>query len=426
MITTPRRMRAASIAAATAVALSLSACAGGSGSAASGDGSDALTVWLWPNAIGDTVQKQVETDFADNDIQISTIGDNFKQKLVTTFSAKSGIPSVTGVKGEDMPYFLSEDSLFTDLNTLGIDDLLSQFPEWKLAEATTADGRLIGLPMDIGPSALYYRTDVLEKAGLPTDPEEVAKETSTWDDYLAFGQKLNEATGAHLTVSLAQIFSMAVAQSDSGYVDEDGNFTGDSDAIRSAWDTSVKAYEMGLDAGLTDSSADWASAVNAGTLPTLLGAAWYQGDLKNGAPDTSGLWNVTSMPGGPANIGGSFLTIPASTTDTDTAIAFIREVLSAENQATTYSEVGNFPSVSGALDEQALTDGDDFFGGQVTAEIFKTAIENMPTKYTSPYDSEVSAPYFTELANVESQGKDPEQAWNDAVTAAKQALTSAE
>ncbi len=424
MTTTTGRTRVAVLAVTTVAALTLSACAGGSDSSASGSDSSALTVWLWPNAIGETVQEQVESDFSSHDIEISTIGDNFKQKLVTTFSAKSGIPSVTGIKGEDMPYFLQEDSLFTDLNTLGIDDILSQLPDWKLAEATTADGKLIGLPMDIGPSALYYRTDVLEEAGLPTDPAEVAAETSTWDDYLAFGEKLKKATGASLTVSLAQIFSSAVAQSDGGFVDEDDTFTGDSDAVRAAWDTAVKAQQLGLNAGLTDGSTDWASAVNSGSLPTLLGAAWYQGDLKNAAPDTSGLWKVTSMPGGPANSGGSFLTIPAGTTDTDTAIAFIREVLSAQNQATTYSEVGNFPSSTDALSESALTTGDDFFGGQVTADVFKTAIENMPTKYTSPYDSEVSAPYYTELTNIESQGKDPVQAWNDAVAAAKQALES--
>ena len=59
-----------------------------------------------------------------------------------------------------MPYFLQQSSLFTDLKDLVPASYLAQFPKWKLAEATTADGKLIGIPTDIGPSALFYREDV--------------------------------------------------------------------------------------------------------------------------------------------------------------------------------------------------------------------------------------------------------------------------
>ena len=44
----------------------------------------------------------------------------------------------------------------------------------------------------------------------------------------------------------------------------------------------------------------------------------------------------------------------------------------------------------------------------------------MPISYTSPIDNELQAPFITELANVQSQGKDPQQAWNDALAAAQQ------
>jgi len=56
--------------------------------------------------------------------------------------------------------------------------------------------------------------------------------------------------------------------------------------------------------------------------------------------------------------------------------------------------------------------------------VFVEASENMPTVYNSPLDNQVAAPYYTELRNVET-GKDPEQAWADAVAAAREALESA-
>lgn len=419
MNTTPRARRAVgTVAVAAAALLSFSACASTPGGGGGASGS--LTLWTWPGGLSETVTAAAVDEFPDDDLEVTVVGDDFRQKLVTVFTARSGIPSITGVKGEDMPYFLQEDDLFTDLNTLGIDDLLDDFPEWKLAEATTPDGKLIGLPTDIGPTALFYRTDVLEEAGLPTDPAEVAAATSTWEDYFAFGETLKEETGAYLEVSLGDIFSKVMGQGETKFVGEDGGFLGDSDTVRAAWDLSIDAWDRGIVAGIQDGSPDWASAVNDGTLPTLLGAAWYQGDIKSNAADTAGKWNVTAMPGGPANIGGSFLTIPASTENPDEAVKVIEYLLSPENQASTYTEVGNFPSSVSALDDDALQQPDDFFGGQVTTDVFREASENMPISYTSPIDNEVSAPFYTELTNIESLDKDPEQAWTDAVAAARQ------
>lgn len=417
MTLTPRHRRALGTVAVAAVAsVSLAACSGGSGGSSDGP----LTLWTWPGGLGESVVDAAKTSFPEANLEVTTIGDDVKQKLVTVFTGRSGIPSITGIKGEDMPYFLQQADLFTDLKTLGIDDMLADFPDWKLAEATTADGKLIGLPTDIGPTALYYRTDVLAAAGLPTDPAEVAAATKTWDDYFVFGEKLKAATGAYLEVSLEDVFTKVMGQGETKMMSQDGEFLGDSAQVEKAWDTAIEANERGLVAGIQDGSPDWAAAVNNGSLPMLLGAAWYQGDLKSNAPDTSGKWNVTAMPGGPANIGGSFLTIPAATGNKEEALKIVQDLLSPENQATTYTEVGNFPSSAEALEQPALQEPDDFFGGQVTTSVFQTASENMPISYTSPIDNELQAPFITELANVQSQGKDPQQAWNDALTAAQQ------
>lgn len=417
--TTKRRRTAAVLATAVAAALVLTGCSAGS-SASTGK----LTAWLWPGAVGDSVVSSAKKEFASDKLQVNVIGGDFKQKLVTTFTGKTNIPSVTGVKGEDMPYFLQQSSLFTDLKDLVPASYLAQFPKWKLAEATTADGKLIGIPTDIGPSALFYREDVLAKAGLPSDPAAVADATSTWDKYFAFGKELKAKTGASLEVSMGDVFSWSMAQADSGFVSKSGKFTGDDATVKEAWDRAVTAKQDGVVAGIEDGSPDWASAVNQGKLPTVIGAAWHAGDIKSAAPDTSGKWRVTATPGGPGNAGGSFLTIPASTADKKTALKVIEAMVAPSAQATTYSQVGNFPSSSKALTESALTTGDTFFGGQDTVSVFQESIESMPTKYTSPYDAQVGAPYLTELTNVQG-GKDPDQAWNDAVKAAKAALESA-
>ncbi|ROQ60457.1 carbohydrate ABC transporter substrate-binding protein (CUT1 family) [Rathayibacter sp. PhB152] len=395
------------------------------GCSTGGSASAGTAIWIWPGGLSDTVTASAVTKFPDAGIDVSVIGGDFKQKLVTTFTGRSGLPAVTGVKGEDMPYFLQQADLFTDLKPLVSADLLAQFPDWKLAEATTPDGKLLGLPIDIGPTAMYYRSDVLAAAGLPSEPADVAAATATWDDYFAFGEKLKAANGAFIEVSLGDVFSKSMFQSPTKFVDEDGAFLGESEPVKQAWARAVDAHQRGLSAGLQDGSPDWAAAITEGSLPTLLGAAWYQADIKGAAAGTSGSWRVAPMPGGPANIGGSFLTIPAGTEDSAGALEVIEFLLEPENQAISYTETGAFPSSTAAFDQPALTSGDAFFGGQTTVDVFAQATDSMPTTYTGPFDNQVSAPYYTELTNIESQDKDPEAAWNDAVAAAKSALESA-
>ena len=422
LVTRSRPRRLATVAV-TSVLLLAAAAAPNASFGAEGTPVD-LTMWVWPGALSEKTLEAVAADYTDGSLKTSVIGDNFKTKLLTSFTANSNIPDITGVKGEDMPYFLQKPDLFTDLNTLGISDILSEFPEWKLKEAMTPDGKLLGLPIDIGPTGLFYREDVLAEAGLPTDPAEVQAATSTWEDYFAFGEKLKSATGAFLQVNMADVFSFVMAQYPTKFVSADGEFLGESPEVRRAWDLAVEAQQRGLTAGLQDGSPDWASAVLSGTLPTVLGASWHAGDLKSSVADTAGKWRVTQMPGGPANVGGSFLTIPAASKDKEAAIAIIRELLSAENQATMFTDTGNFPARTSAFEEPAMKAPDPFFGGQDVVSEFALASESMPAVYNSPFDNVVAAAYYSELSNIESAGKDPEQAWRDAVQAASEALAS--
>ncbi|WP_218577256.1 hypothetical protein [Phytohabitans rumicis] len=53
--------------------------------------------------------------------------------------------------------------------------------------------------------------------------------------------------------------------------------------------------------------------------------------------------------------------------------------------------------------------------------MFGPAAEKIPVAYESEYDSVLRESFATELGNVETKGKDPEAAWNDAVSAAKKA-----
>jgi cellobiose transport system substrate-binding protein len=403
----------------------LLAAAGGI-TAACGDDSDPqssaskdIALWYWGGGLSDKVVADAVTQFAGKaKITPSVVGGDFKQKLTTTLAAGRSVPDITGIKGEDIAALLPQSKQFIDLNTLGADKLAGQYLPWKWKQGSTQDGKLIGFPIDIGPTALFYREDLFAKAGLPSKPEDVSAAFTTWDAYFAAGTKLRAALPKSFLVNnVTSIFSAAVGQNTTRFIDAGNKFVGDQDHIRKAWDTAVQTLTLGIDAKINDNS--WNAAVSNGTVAAEVGAAWHALDIANAAPDTKGKWRVAAAPGGPANIGGSFLAIPAKAGNPQLAFEIITWLLNPENQGRGFADAALFPSSPAAYKLPALTAPDPFFGDQVTIDVFGPAAEKIPIAYEAPSDAAVAVPYYNELIKVEG-GKDAGAAWADAVKQGKQ------
>ncbi|MEU9173425.1 extracellular solute-binding protein [Streptomyces sp. NPDC048420] len=406
-------------AALTAAASGLTvACGGSSGSGGTKNGKN-LTLWYWGGALSDKVVAEAKTHFS-SEIKLTTasIGGDFKQKLTTTLAAGTSVPDITGIKGEDIASFLPNANRFLDLNDLGFKKLSSQYLDWKTKLAQTEDGKQIGFPIDIGPTALFYREDLFAKAGVDTDPAKVAALVKTWEDYFQLGIELQKKNpGTYLINNLGSMFDMTVGQGTQRFIDKDNHFIGDGDHIRAAWTTSVRPYTLGLDAKINDNT--WNAAIGKNLL-TELGAAWHALDIEQAAPQTKGKWRVCPMPVGPANQGGSYLALPKQCRNPEEAFKIISWILSPANDARGFTDAAIFPAAPAAYTMPAMTGPDAFFGGQKIIEVFGPAAEAVPLAYEAPADAAVMAPFKTELTNIEAKGKKPDDAWKDAVSQAKQ------
>ncbi|MFH8496104.1 ABC transporter substrate-binding protein [Streptomyces coeruleorubidus] len=406
-------------AALTAAASGLTvACGGSSGSGGTKNGKS-LTMWYWGGALSDKVVAEAKAHFGSQiKLTAASIGGDFKQKLTTTLAAGSSVPDITGIKGEDIASFLPNAGRFLDLNDLGFKKISSQYLDWKTKLAQTEDGKQIGFPIDIGPTALFYRADLFDKAGLPTDPDKVAAEAGTWDDYFALGSELKKAVpGTFLINNMGSVFNIAVGQGTKRFIDESNHFIGDQDHIRAAWTTAVRPYTLGIDAKINDQT--WNAAIGK-NLGTELGAAWHALDIEQAAPGTKGKWRVCATPGGPANQGGSYLALPKQCRNPEEAFKIISWILSPANNARGFTDAAIFPASPASYAMPDMTGADAFFGGQKVIEVFGPAAKAIPVSYEAPADAAVMAPYFTELTNIEAKGKKPDAAWKDAVSQAKQ------
>ncbi|MEK3780005.1 extracellular solute-binding protein [Paenibacillus sp. FSL K6-1566] len=384
-----------------------------------------LTLWYWNRSLDDDLIKAAEQQFPGIRIDAQKIGGDFKSKLKTTLAAGSGGPDIVAFNDWVAELFTSSDR-FYDLYDLGAQQIEQDFLEWKWRLGVTPGGEMIALPIDTGPTALFYRADLFEEAGLPSDPDEVHEQLATWDQYFEAGQKLQEHFDNKVKMldNINNIYNQVNAQSDRIYFNPDDTFIGDTadSSMKTAWDLAVKAAEMKLSANASTQSSEWNAAMNNGRIASFVGAVWMKEILMQAAPDTSGKWRVARAPGGDGNNGGSFLAIMKTSKYPQEAFDVIRWIQNPENQIQSFDKMNLFPSATKALDAPVMSKPEAFFGNQATGEIFSASAMNVKPAYFGGKHGNLNGIVSRELSSVALEGKNPDKAWNDALARVKKEL----
>lgn len=137
----------------------------------------------WNRRHPDVAIKIVSRQFADHHTAMTTA-------LSTTFH----LPDVMALEVGYVGRFAQGNGLDDlALAPYGIRQYEAQYAPYAFAQATSADGRVVAAPTDIGPGTLLYRSDILAKAGLRE-----ADLTRSWDSYVDAGVRIKAATGAYL------------------------------------------------------------------------------------------------------------------------------------------------------------------------------------------------------------------------------------
>lgn len=384
-----------------------------------------LVLWYWKRSISPNLLTQAAQQIpgTDKKLRADAIGGTFDTKLRTSIAGGSYIPDISAINSNCSLYFPAEEK-FLDLNEYGAAEAADLYYPWKWKLGTTPTGRQCFWPMDTGPTGFYYRSDLFAEAKLPSEPEEVSAAIRTWEEWIELGQKLRTNSDRAMVNSAKSIFSQFINASAERYFDDQNRplYANDGSTVRQAWDLAVKALKAGVTAGITSNTsggqnAAWVSGKTVGNVE----AVWWGEILKDTAPDTKGKWRIASQPVKPGNSGGSFLSVPAGGKDPEAAVAFIKWLTTPENQAATFNDVQLFPSAPTAFTGGAIRDESGFFGDQDALAFFADAAKSVPTTFVSTYESKVSF-FGKEIDNIETSGKDSEQAWEDAVTQSDKVL----
>ena len=407
---------------ASVLALSLAACSGNDG--ASGDGKDGevtLNFWAFGATNYEELAKEYEKDHPDVHIKFrSAETAEHHDALFTALSAGSGAPDIAALEVDQLDRFKEAQDRFENLYDLGAKDVQDQYLDWKWEAGENQEGDfLFGLPTDIGPKALYYRVDLFEEAGLPTDPEKVSALINSPEAFKEAGMKVKKETGKPFIDSIEMAYRAYLDASQKTYLNPDGELLlgEEGNDVKKAYDYAVELNKAGIVGKLEMWSPEWANGVNKGEFAAELGAGWLKGWMEENAPEAVGKWRVATLPTEfAANWGGSYISIPSETDHPQEAYDFVEWLVSPENQLKSFQSKGLFPSATSVYEmDEFKSNEDEFFGGQVSSTVFAEAAQDIDgavykgVKYFPVHQEVLNA-----LRNVQ-EGADPEKEWKAAV-----------
>ncbi|HEY8728143.1 MAG TPA: extracellular solute-binding protein [Acidothermaceae bacterium] len=361
-------------------------------------------------------------------------GPDYLKALQTHLAAGSGLDDVQAFEIGFVGTFLNNNAdKFVNFAALPEGpQLKSTFYDWKWNGATTPDGKAtIGLGTDSGPEAMCYRSDLLKAAGLPTDPATLGQMWSTWDGLISFGKQYKASTtkpaGSAFLDSAASIFSAEVYQGTHAYDDDQGKpIPATSDGILAAWKNASAAAQAGLTAKLLQFTPTWNSGFANNAFAAIACPSWMLGYITSQAGDAGkGKWNVTSLPGGASNWGGSWLNVPKGGPHEAEAIKLAEWLTAPAQQVTMWTKRSAFPSSSTAGKDPAIAAAvSDYFSNAPIGQIYNTVAQKMKLTPPGPFDSAMTSAFETALNTIETNGKTPDEAFAKAQADIKQAIGS--
>ncbi|MEV5026975.1 ABC transporter substrate-binding protein [Paenibacillus sp. LPE1-1-1.1] len=251
-------------------------------------------------------------------------------KLQTTLAAGKGAPDVALVEqGQFTRYSTGnvlEDLLQPQYDAGKYQSLVSEY-NWN--RWSSIDGsKLLGMPWDVTPAVTYYRADIFEELGLPSDPAELGEYIQDPDNFFTLAQTL-KANGKY---SMEWRDSPVHWLGDSvGYYDSEMNWVRNTDEFVKFLDISKQVNQLKIAPHDGIYSDKGKQRVKKGESPMYVAGTFGARDLEINFPDQKGKWRATTMPFGlNVGMGGSTFVIPSQSGNKDAAWAFVEFITTSE------------------------------------------------------------------------------------------------
>ena len=368
-----------------------------------------ITLWMWKAPHDALTNSGVLDEFAKEypDIEVEIVEyapADVYQKLPLALQAGTGAPDISLVENSHLAQIVSLGGL-ADM-TQWVTPYIDKMNAYKWADAKL-DDKYYAMPWDSGPVVFYYRRDVFEAAGLPSDPDSVSQAVATWDDYFNVCKTIKEKTGSacfsnNKANNYGRLYEMMLWQQGLGYYNAEGQVTVDSPENIATLETLKKFWDEDLTSDQLEWTDGWyaelAAETDAKPIATLIEAAWMGAFLKGWiAPGTEGKWGVALMPAMAegqvrgANDGGSAFVITEQSQNKEAAWALTEFLFGrVESQVALFKASDFLPSLEAAYADPIFSEPDPFFADQPVRPIYVDVVKEVPVAY-------VYGPYYPEM-----------------------------
>jgi len=254
----------------------------------------------------------------------------------------------------------------------------------------TYKGKTYGVEHALTPCVVYYRSDIIEGAGIDVST------LKTWDDWIAAMKPLCNDDVVACTILN---HDSQLRQAGADWFDADGNVTLDSDLSIEIMQWILDLRDVHKISRQGPPGDAWWTALKEGKFLSLPGYAdWYAGFVKDNVPDGAGKWKAMPMPvykeGGSNTTcwGGTGSCIVKYSKYVDEAWNFMQySMLSVEGNVRRYLETHLWPPFIPAMNDPRLHAPDEYYSGQDLGQVFADVAPNVPPQYQSPYRSEMGS-----------------------------------
>jgi ABC-type glycerol-3-phosphate transport system substrate-binding protein len=363
-----------------------------------------ITVWYYDGGISETVDAFKRANPAI-DIDLKTFGDA-DQGLRRALESGTGLPDVcvffSGSAGA-----LAQRGGLLPLSEAPFDAAARKddFVAAAWNGALDEQNKLIGMPLSVYPGTFWYRADLLDAAGVESDPEKLKQQLTDWPALFTFAQTY---TGKHAGSSLLPraVFDVFVPQ----LIQQGGGLIEKSKLLieekgKQPAEQALLARTLKLDLPVVaDYGSAWDEAIRSGNIAGLFAPSSFQGYISNIYSNLVGKWRSIPPPGAAFLQGAQYLGIPAKSTNQEAAWIFVKYCCaSEEGQNTLLRTSGDFPALRTAWADPLYDGPVGFFGGQRVYREWARLAESAQMLAANPYDIAIGDALFVAIRKVVDQ-----------------------
>ncbi|HYD42433.1 MAG TPA: extracellular solute-binding protein [Anaeromyxobacter sp.] len=338
---------------------------------------------------------------------------DFQQAMYPRLLTGAHVPDVLVVDAGYLARFGAGD-LLEELSGSETAAAVRDLPAGAVAQGTV-NGRLVGVAAELAPVTLFYRKDVLERAGVGE-----AELTASWESFVAACGKVRSTTGAFCLSSEAELLEWALRaglpSGASPYVSAEGAPYPDGARVTRALALARAAAAAGIASRAPAGSDGWRELLRQGRIAVQGGGPTMARRLQRADPGGRGAWRSAPLPEGAAvSAPSAFCALSARGARKKLAWDLLRgSCLDPAAQVTAWEEAGALPALRSAAADPRVEVPVPALGGQAAGPAWRAAAVLLPAVAYHRLEAAAADALLRELDRVVYRGKSLEQALADA------------